>query len=419
MIGQALRSVLKSLKFWDSIKELARAYEYIMCLILFMPIAILSWFPFLFEFQTRLLFNQAFSRGLQISMILAGRKEKDNISPIKQVKSRGIQRVSEEGKKKRMMSLKHHNSNSASLQSLSFEDVADFFSLPLDDAASTLGVCASVLKKICRENGLDRWPHRKFLAGKSIEEIKKHADRERRKEIAELSKAHWQSWLALFVESEWCGKGRLIIETDSAIAVKWIKTPEVCPTVFSQLVKEIVSVVLEHSVIIMLVKRVVNWEADSLAKSGIGSQSQPQSNEQPKLQDGAVVPNLQQQGAKNIQMGQTLNFNHQSLMIGTKMSDEFKFGFPSDGLSVATNKWWGSSKSDGDEAVDVDGAETEGENKHQSKELPDDMANDKPNENGKLDDLNPQGSDLLAAVRKRLWKKDEKRLNLASTGAVE
>ncbi|XP_039044872.1 protein RKD5-like [Hibiscus syriacus] len=241
-----------------------------------------------------------------------------------------------------MMSLKHHNSNSASLQSLSFEDVADFFSLPLDDAASTLGVCASVLKKICRENGLDRWPHRKFLAGKSIEEIKKHADRERRKEIAELSKAHWQS-----------------------------------------------------------------------------SQSQPQSNEQPKLQDGAVVPNLQQQGAKNIQMGQTLNFNHQSLMIGTKMSDEFKFGFPSDGLSVATNKWWGSSKSDGDEAVDVDGAETEGENKHQSKELPDDMANDKPNENGKLDDLNPQGSDLLAAVRKRLWKKDEKRLNLASTGAVE
>ncbi|KAE8705546.1 hypothetical protein F3Y22_tig00110422pilonHSYRG00044 [Hibiscus syriacus] len=38
------------------------------------------------------------------------------------------------------MSLKHHKSNSAAAQSLSFEDVADFFSLPLDDAASTLGV---------------------------------------------------------------------------------------------------------------------------------------------------------------------------------------------------------------------------------------------------------------------------------------
>jgi callose synthase len=67
---------LKWVGFWDSIKELARGYECIMGLIIFMPIALLSWFPFMSEFQTRLLFNQAFSRGLQISMILAGRKEK-------------------------------------------------------------------------------------------------------------------------------------------------------------------------------------------------------------------------------------------------------------------------------------------------------------------------------------------------------
>uniref|UniRef100_A0A2P2R0T4 Uncharacterized protein n=1 Tax=Rhizophora mucronata TaxID=61149 RepID=A0A2P2R0T4_RHIMU len=46
-----------------------------MAILLFLPIAILSWFPFMSEFQTRLLFNQAFSRGLQISMILAGRKD--------------------------------------------------------------------------------------------------------------------------------------------------------------------------------------------------------------------------------------------------------------------------------------------------------------------------------------------------------
>ncbi len=75
-IGQALRPMIKGLGFWESIKELARAYEYIMGLLLFMPIAILSWFPFVSEFQTRLLFNQAFSRGLQISMIISGRKEK-------------------------------------------------------------------------------------------------------------------------------------------------------------------------------------------------------------------------------------------------------------------------------------------------------------------------------------------------------
>ncbi|KAE8678479.1 Glucan synthase-like 7 [Hibiscus syriacus] len=229
------------------------------------------------------------------------------------------------------MSLKHYKSNSAAAQSLSFDDVADFFSLPLDDAASTLGVSASVLKKICRENGLDRWPHSKFLSGKSIEEIKRHAARERRKEIAELSKVHWQS-----------------------------------------------------------------------------AQSQPQNNEQPKLQCGAAVPNLKQQGAKNMQTAQALNFSHQSLIIGTKMSDEFKYGFPSDGLSIATNKWWGSSKSDGHEAIDVDAAETEGEDKHQSMEEPDDMANDKPNENGKLeDDIGPQGVALLAAVRKRAMEGQE------------
>ncbi|KAL3572626.1 hypothetical protein D5086_026530 [Populus alba] len=75
LIGQACMSLFKWIGFWDSIKELARAYEYIMGLLLFMPIAILSWFSFVSEFQTRLLFNQAFSRGLQISMILAGKKD--------------------------------------------------------------------------------------------------------------------------------------------------------------------------------------------------------------------------------------------------------------------------------------------------------------------------------------------------------
>ncbi|KAL2938817.1 Callose synthase 1 [Bienertia sinuspersici] len=76
LIGSACRGLFKGLKFWESIKELARAYEYVMGLIIFTPLAVLSWFPFVSEFQTRLLFNQAFSRGLQISMILAGRKDR-------------------------------------------------------------------------------------------------------------------------------------------------------------------------------------------------------------------------------------------------------------------------------------------------------------------------------------------------------
>ncbi|CAL9757214.1 unnamed protein product [Musa acuminata subsp. burmannicoides] len=75
LIGQACRPLFKKTGFWDSIKELGRAYEYVMGLLIFVPIVVLSWFPFVSEFQTRLLFNQAFSRGLQISMILAGRTD--------------------------------------------------------------------------------------------------------------------------------------------------------------------------------------------------------------------------------------------------------------------------------------------------------------------------------------------------------
>ncbi|KAK3164457.1 hypothetical protein QOZ80_1AG0018870 [Eleusine coracana subsp. coracana] len=75
LIGQACSPLIKRTIIWDSIMELGRAYENMMGLILFLPIGFLSWFPFVSEFQTRLLFNQAFSRGLQISRILAGQKD--------------------------------------------------------------------------------------------------------------------------------------------------------------------------------------------------------------------------------------------------------------------------------------------------------------------------------------------------------
>ena len=74
-IAQVCKVCFKGAKLWDSVKELSRAYEYVMGLIIFLPIVILSWFPYVSEFQTRLLFNQGFCRGLQISMILAGRKD--------------------------------------------------------------------------------------------------------------------------------------------------------------------------------------------------------------------------------------------------------------------------------------------------------------------------------------------------------
>ncbi|XP_072992005.1 callose synthase 5-like isoform X4 [Typha latifolia] len=74
-ISQACKPVVRTLGLWGSVKALARGYEYIMGLVIFAPVTTLAWFPFVSEFQTRLLFNQAFSRGLQISRILAGGKK--------------------------------------------------------------------------------------------------------------------------------------------------------------------------------------------------------------------------------------------------------------------------------------------------------------------------------------------------------
>ncbi|XP_060675092.1 callose synthase 5 [Ziziphus jujuba] len=74
-ISQACRPFIKAIGMWGSVKALARGYEYLMGVVLFAPVAVLAWFPFVSEFQTRLLFNQAFSRGLQIQRILAGGKK--------------------------------------------------------------------------------------------------------------------------------------------------------------------------------------------------------------------------------------------------------------------------------------------------------------------------------------------------------
>jgi len=70
----AWKPLVKRLGLWKSIRSLGRLYDAGMGMIVFIPIAICSWLPFVSTFQTRLMFNQAFSRGLEISLILAGNK---------------------------------------------------------------------------------------------------------------------------------------------------------------------------------------------------------------------------------------------------------------------------------------------------------------------------------------------------------
>ncbi|KAK9124976.1 hypothetical protein Scep_013822 [Stephania cephalantha] len=71
-IASAWKPFVKKLGLWKSIRTIARLYDAGMGMLIFIPIAMFSWFPFVSTFQTRLMFNQAFSRGLEISLILAG-----------------------------------------------------------------------------------------------------------------------------------------------------------------------------------------------------------------------------------------------------------------------------------------------------------------------------------------------------------
>ncbi|XP_007014805.2 PREDICTED: callose synthase 9 [Theobroma cacao] len=71
-IAAAWKPLVKKLGLWKSIRSIALLYDAGMGMLIFVPIAFFSWFPFVSTFQTRLMFNQAFSRGLEISLILAG-----------------------------------------------------------------------------------------------------------------------------------------------------------------------------------------------------------------------------------------------------------------------------------------------------------------------------------------------------------
>ncbi|VVB02402.1 unnamed protein product [Arabis nemorensis] len=68
------KRLIKILGLWETVREFGRIYDAAMGMLIFAPIALLSWFPFISTFQSRLLFNQAFSRGLEISIILAGNR---------------------------------------------------------------------------------------------------------------------------------------------------------------------------------------------------------------------------------------------------------------------------------------------------------------------------------------------------------
>ncbi|KAI8557991.1 hypothetical protein RHMOL_Rhmol04G0054100 [Rhododendron molle] len=76
LVSQAVRPKIEETGLWDFTQVFAQAYDYGMGVVLFTPIVSLAWLPIVSAFQTRFLFNEAFSRRLQIQQILAGKTKK-------------------------------------------------------------------------------------------------------------------------------------------------------------------------------------------------------------------------------------------------------------------------------------------------------------------------------------------------------
>ncbi|CAO2194404.1 unnamed protein product [Urochloa humidicola] len=184
--------------------------------------------------------------------------------------------------------------------SLSYEEISKLFSLPIAEAASILGVCTSVLKRICRTHGIVRWPYRKLVSAKPGDDTK-GPEREKAKELVDLSK----------------------------VAKQKAFTPSASSIVSSS-------------------------TSQGAAKSQQGSSKTGQVSVSPPA------------GKQNVPV--SLAQGSQAKAIPSYM-DDFKYGFPSSGLSHETMKWWGGS-SDTDCAPTKDGGrEAHGE---ASKGMPDD-----------------------------------------------
>ncbi|XP_059663158.1 callose synthase 12-like [Cornus florida] len=76
LIAQVLRPFLQNIMIWETVVSLARMYDIMFGVIVMAPVALLSWMPGFQSMQTRILFNEAFSRGLQIFQIVTGKKSK-------------------------------------------------------------------------------------------------------------------------------------------------------------------------------------------------------------------------------------------------------------------------------------------------------------------------------------------------------
>ncbi|TKY48864.1 Callose synthase 12 [Spatholobus suberectus] len=78
LVAQVFRPFLQCTVIWNVVVSLARLYDILFGVIVLAPVALLSWLPGFQPMQTRILFNEAFSRGLRIFQIVTGKKSIGN-----------------------------------------------------------------------------------------------------------------------------------------------------------------------------------------------------------------------------------------------------------------------------------------------------------------------------------------------------
>ena len=66
--------------------------------------------------------------------------------------------------------------NSVIVDALTKKDMTEYYQYSINEAADKLGCCATVLKKRCRELGIQRWPHRAYMSLIQLQDDLLHAD---------------------------------------------------------------------------------------------------------------------------------------------------------------------------------------------------------------------------------------------------
>ena len=114
---------------------------------------------------------------------------------------------------------------------------------------------------------------------------------------------------------------------------------------------------------------------------------------------------LQPQGNKSFQHGWSSTVQNQTKHIPTYL-DDFKHGFPSNGLASASTKWWGTSSIESYEEIDSAKSVTNKEEKQEYCKLANEpsscmMIDEQTDSNGKDGAITTDPSAFLVSLRKR------------------